>query len=109
MLPSPATATRDFARASTLDIFAEVYDNQTAAPHKVAIRSSVLGENGQVAFTAEDERDSSELQGKKGGYGYMAKIPLSGLSPGRYVLRVEAQARISKGATASRELEFRVR
>lgn len=109
VLPSPATATRDFARATTLAIFAEVYDNQISAPHKVAIKSTVIGENGQVAFTAEDERDSSELQGKKGGYGYMAKIPLSGLAPGRYVLRVEAQARISKGATASRELEFRVR
>lgn len=108
VLPAPATAVRDFARADSLAIFAEIYDNQPA-PHKVAIKTTVTGENGQAAFTNGDERSTSELQGKKGGFGYTTAVPLSGLAPGRYVLRVEAQAQVSNGGTASRELEFRVR
>ncbi len=109
VLPGPATATREFARSETLSLFAEIYDNQTAAPHKVAIKTSVMADNGQVAFTAGDERSSADLQGHKGGYGYTAAIPLSALPPGRYVLRVEAQTQLSNGGTAARELEFRVR
>ncbi|MDQ3214221.1 MAG: hypothetical protein M3Q85_16200, partial [Acidobacteriota bacterium] len=70
---------------------------------------SVLAGDGQVVFTAGDERSTDELQGKKGGYGYTARIPLSGVAAGRYVLRVEAQAQISNGGSAIRELEFRVR
>lgn len=108
VLPGPATATREFARGDTLSLFAEVYDNQSA-PHKVAIKTTVTGENGQAAFTTGDERSTSELQGKKGGFGYTAAVPLAGLAPGRYVLRVEAQAQISNGDRAARELEFRVR
>jgi hypothetical protein len=61
-----------------------------------------------VVFTAGDERSTDELQGRTGGFGYTTNIPLSGLSPGRYVLRVEAHAQVSNGASASRELEFRV-
>jgi VWFA-related protein len=108
VLPAPATTTRDFPRDDTLALFAEIYDNETAR-HKVAIKASVLAGDGQVVFTAGDERSTEELQGKKGGFGYTTKIPLAAMAPGRYLLRVEAQALVSKGATVARELEFRVR
>jgi VWFA-related protein len=108
VLPAPATTTRDFSRDDTLALFTEIYDNETAR-HKVAIKASVLAGDGQVVFTAGDERSTEELQGKKGGFGYTTKIPLAAMSPGRYLLRVEAQALVSKGATVARELEFRVR
>jgi VWFA-related protein len=107
VLPAPATTTRDFPRADTLALFAEIYDNETAR-HKVAIKASVIAGDGQVVFTAGDERSTDELQGKKGGFGYTTKIPLAPFPPGRYLLRVEAQALVSKGATVARELEFRV-
>ncbi len=107
VLPAPATTTRDFPRADTLALFVEIYDNETAR-HKVAIKASVIAGDGQVVFTAGDERSTDELQGKKGGFGYTTKIPLTAFSPGRYLLRVEAQALVSKGATVARELEFRV-
>ena len=99
--------TRDFPRADTLALFAEIYDNETAR-HKVAIKASVIAGDGQVVFTAGDERSTDELQGKKGGFGYTTKIPLAPFPPGRYLLRIEAQALVSKGATVARELEFRV-
>ncbi len=109
VMPAPATATRDFARSETLSLFAEVYDNLSSTPHKVAIKTAVLGENGQTVFTAGDERSSAELQGQKGGFGYTAAVPLAGLARGRYVLRVEAKAQLSNGGAVTRELEFRVR
>jgi VWFA-related protein len=109
VLPASPTAIRDFPRSDTLALFAEVYDNQTRAVHRVAITTTVAGDDGRVLFTADDERSSQELQGKKGGYGYTAKIPLAQLAPGRYVLRVEARTLLTNGGTAARELEFRVR
>jgi VWFA-related protein len=109
VLPSSPTAIREFPRSDTLALFAEVYDNQTRAAHRVAITTTVAGDDGRVLFTTDDERSSQELQGKKGGYGYTAKIPLAQLAPGRYVLRVEARTLLTNGGTAARELEFRVR
>jgi VWFA-related protein len=109
VLRGSPTAIREFPRSDTLALFAEVYDNQTAAAHRVAITTTVTADDGRVVFTTGDERASQELQGKKGGYGYLAKIPLAELTPGRYVLRVGARTLLAKGGTAARELEFRVR
>jgi hypothetical protein len=100
---------REFPQSDTLSLFAEVYDNQTRVTHRVAITTSVVGDDGRVLFTTDDERSSKELEGKKGGYGYTTKIPLKQLAPGRYVLRVDAKTLLSNGGTAMRELEFRVR
>jgi hypothetical protein len=109
VLPAPATAIREFPQSDTLALFTEIYDNQVSTRHNVAIKTSVLAGDGQVVFTAGDSRNTDELQGKKGGFGYTASVPLAGVAPGRYVLRVEAQAQVSNGASVSRELEFRVR
>jgi hypothetical protein len=100
---------REFPQNDTLAIFAEVYDNLTKTPHRVSITSTILADNGTVVFEAEGERRSEELKGASGGYGHTATIPLKGLAPGRYVLRVEARTLLADGATASREVEFRIR
>jgi VWFA-related protein len=109
VLPAPATAIRMFPQSDTLSIYAEVYDNQNNTPHRVAITSTVLADDGRVMFTASDERSSADLQGKKGGYGYQQQIPLTQFSPGRYVLRIQARSLASNNVTAAREVEFRVR
>ena len=109
VLPGPATAIRTFPRSDTLSIFAEVYDNRNTSPHRVAIASTVLADDGRVMFTASDERSSADLQGKTGGYGYQQQIPLTGLAPGRYVLRIEARNLSSTSITTAREVEFHVR
>jgi hypothetical protein len=109
VLPASPTAIREFPSSDTLAVFAEVYDNETRTPHRVSITTQVVADDGRVLFATEDERASQELQGRKGGYGYTAAVPLAKLSPGRYVLRVEARTLLAKGGTASRELEFRVR
>lgn len=109
VLPAAPTAIRDFPRGDTLAIFAEVYDNQPAPPHRVSIASAILAEDGREMFASADERSSEELQGKKGGYGYTRDFALGQLPPGRYVLRVTARSLLSNGGTATREVEFRVR
>jgi VWFA-related protein len=109
VLPGAPTAIREFPRADTLALFAEVYDNQTSTPHRVAISSSLIADDGRVVVAASDERSSGELQGKKGAYGYTREIPLSQIAPGRYVLRIEARTLLANGATATREVELRVR
>jgi hypothetical protein len=109
VLPNAPTAIRQFPPNDSLALFAEVYDNQTAARHRVAITSSVLADDGRVMLAASDERSSDELQWKKGGYGYTRELSLAQLPPGRYVLRVEARTLLANGGTASREVEFAIR
>ena len=109
VLPAAPTAIRTFPRDDKLAVFAEVYDNQSSTPHRVAITSSLIADDGRVVFSASDERGSDELQGKKGGYGYTREIALSPFAPGRYVLRIEARTLLASGATAAREVELRVR
>jgi VWFA-related protein len=109
VLPGPPTAMREFPSNDQLAIFAEVYDNLPKTLHRVAITASVLADDGKVVFSRADERSSDELKGAVGGYGYTGTIPLSGLGPGRYVLRVEAKSLVGKGDSVSREVEFRVR
>lgn len=109
VLPVAATALRDFPAGDTLSVFAEVYDNKAGTRHAVEIKTTVTFDDGKVVFRASDQRRTEEIQGKTGGFGHTVKIPLAQYRPGRYVLRIEAKALMSEGATAARELEFRVR
>lgn len=108
VLPAPPIGQRVFPQNDELALFAEVYDNSGNSSHKVDIVTSVLTDEGRVLFKTEETRDSSELQGAKGGYGYTARVPLSDISPGIYVLNVEARSRLGRDTTAVRQVEFRV-
>jgi VWFA-related protein len=109
VLPMPPTASREFRAADTLSTFAEIYDNQAQPPHKVDITTTVLTDDGRTVFNTAEERNSAELQGKSGGYGVTAKIPLAGFTPGLYVLKVDATSRAGKPTTITREVPFRIR
>jgi VWFA-related protein len=108
VLPAPATAMRQFSQNDALAIFAEIYDNEPQTAHQVDITTTVLTDEGTTAFTTREERSSSELQGKKGGYGHTTQIPLKDLSPGLYVLKVEAKSRLGNQPSVSREVPFRI-
>jgi VWFA-related protein len=108
VLPGPPIALRQFPQNDEIALFTEVYDNQAASPHKVDILTTVTSDDGKVLIKAEDERDSAELGGANGGYGYTARVPLASLAPGAYVLTVEARSRLGDGATARRQTEFTV-
>jgi VWFA-related protein len=110
LLPGPPTTRREFYNIDTLAVYAEVYDNiNSATPHTVDISTRVISESGPEVFKAEDARSSKDLQASKGGgYGYTAQVPLKDLAPGRYVLRVEAKARLKDAETITRDVPFTI-
>ena len=108
VLPGPPVALRAFPRDDELAVFAEVYDNAASSPHKVDITTTITSDDAKVVFKTDEERSSTDIQGKRGGYGYEARVPLRDLAPGIYVLKVEARSRLGQGATASREVQFTV-
>jgi VWFA-related protein len=108
VLPAPPIALRTFPQNDELALFAEIYDNSGKTPHKVDIVTSVLTDEGKVVFKTEDERDSSELGGGKGGYGYSTRVPLSEIPPGLYVLSVDAKSRLGNDTAATRQVMFRI-
>jgi len=109
ILPASPTAMREFPSGDQLTLAVDVYDNKVATPHRVEIRTSVTADDGNVVFNSSDERRTEELKGVNGTYGHVATVPLKGVAPGRYVLRVEAKSTLSNGGTAAREVEFTVR
>jgi VWFA-related protein len=107
MLPGPMTTWRDFVQGDEIALFAELYDNIKQA-HKVDIETSLRSEGGQAVFETREERDSSELAGGPGGYGFTARVPLKEVPPGLYVLRVTGKARIGDQEQVTRETVVRV-
>jgi VWFA-related protein len=108
MLPAPPIALRAFPQNDEIALFAEVYDNAGASPHKVDISTTVTTDEGKVLFKTDEVRDSADLGGKRGGYGYTTRIPLKDLAPGSYVLKVEARSRLGNTPPVARELQFTV-
>ena len=104
----PPVAERTFLRGDELAVFAEVYDNDVKAPHVVDITTTVVSEDGRNVFKSAEERASSELQGKPGGYGHQARFNTKELAPGTYLLTVEAKSRTSNKPAVGRTVQFKV-
>lgn len=104
VLPGAPVATRSFPQNDEIALFAEVYDNAANTPHKVDIATTITTDEGQVLFKDEEPRDSSDLGGKKGGYGYAVRIPLKDVPPGNYVLTVTAKSRLKDAPGAERQI-----
>jgi hypothetical protein len=108
VLPAPPIGQRVFPPNDELALFAEIYDDGRAAAHKVDIQATVKSDVGTVLYQNKEERDSSELKGQRGGYGYTARIPLTDFEPGRYVLIVEARSRLSEQTAVTRQVSFSI-
>jgi hypothetical protein len=108
VLPASPVALRSFPQDDELAIFAEIYDNSASSPHKVDITATVTTDEGRVMFKTDEQRDSSDLGGKSGGYGFSAKIPMKELAPGPYVLTVSARSRIGSNTTVQRQVRINV-
>ena len=108
VLPGPPVASRSFPQNDDVAMFVEVYDNEASKPHKVDIVTTVSTDEGAVVAKTEEVRDSSELQGRRGGYGYATRIATKGLTPGSYVLTVSARSRLGNAPAAERRVQFTV-
>jgi hypothetical protein len=111
LLPGPVIATREFATDDELALFAEFYENApNAQPHRLDIATTVRSEDGRVVYENREERQSGELQGGRGGYGYEVRIPLSEIGPGTFVIHVEGRSRIGdRDNGVGRDILIRVR
>jgi VWFA-related protein len=108
-LPGPPSATREFPHGDELALFAEVYDNDLKSPHTVDITTTVVGEDGKTMYSTSEERQSSELAGKPGGYGHVARFSTKDFPPGIYILTVEGKSRAGKTPPrASRSIQFKI-
>ena len=75
--------------AQQLSLSGTVRDNAGVIPGATVVLSSggsqvstVTTDEGAVVSKTEEVRDSSELQGRRGGYGYATRIATKGLTPG---------------------------
>jgi VWFA-related protein len=109
ILPGSPAAVREFPTGDQLALAIDIYDNKASTPHRVDVRTSLTADDGKVVFSNREERRTEELKGAGGTFGHVATIPLNGVAPGRYVLRVEAQSSLSNATVAAREIEIRVR
>jgi VWFA-related protein len=107
-LPASPVAIRAFPQNDEIALFAEVYDNAGGTPHKVDISTTITSDEGKQLFKSNEERDSADLGGKSGGYGYMTKIPLKDIAPGNYVLTVSARKRLGNATPAERQVRIAV-
>jgi len=108
LLPAPPTTAREFTSRDQLTVLAEVYDNIGAVGHAVDITTTLRSDGGETVFSNGETRRSSELTGSRGGYGYTSKVPLAGLAPGLYVLKVEARASLGDPRSIAREVAIRI-
>jgi len=104
VLPGPPAALRSFPQNDEIALFAEIYDNAGGAAHKVDITTTVTTDEGRVLFKDEETKDSADLGGKKGGFGYSTKVPMKDLEPGRYVLTVSAKSRLGNSSAVDRQV-----
>ncbi len=108
-LPGPPVATRSFTQDDQLTLFGEVYDNdQSSAVHEVTIITTLRSDTGAALRTTTDRRSSVERDGRSGGYGFIAGMPLDDLQPGLYVIHVEARSEFGARPSAGRDIQIRV-
>jgi VWFA-related protein len=108
VLPGPPISLRAFPQNDEIVLFTEVYDNEGGKPHKVDITTTITTDEGRVLFKTDETRDSADLGGARGGYGYTTKIPMQELAPGKYVLKVEGKSRLGNTPAAVREVRIEV-
>ncbi|MGH9255886.1 MAG: VWA domain-containing protein [Vicinamibacterales bacterium] len=111
LLPGPPATLREFEANDQIALFTEFYENApNAPPHTIDLGTTVRAEDGRVVFENREQRSSTDLQGKSGGYGYAVRFPLTEFAPGTYVIRVEGRTRAGGAdAPVGRDVLIRVR
>lgn len=111
--PPPESATaeisvdRRFERTSALRYLVFVYNARAAgAAPDVTLQTQIFG-GGRELFAAPPARVSAEGQ-EASRLAYAAEVPLAGLPPGRYTLRVTVNDRAAK-ATAAQRVGFTIK
>jgi VWFA-related protein len=108
-LPGNVSATRHFMTGELLGLYVEAYENlHNATPHTVTFTAELRADGGTAVRRVSEERSSTELQGKRGGYGFNAQLRLDEVAAGLYVIHVEARANVGDRPTVSKDIQIRV-
>jgi hypothetical protein len=101
VLPGPATSRREFPVGDKLSFYAEIYDNSMSKePGMIDANVRLTSEDGVEVFAAADSVRSKP----KGEHSIIAAdLTLEDLTPGRYVLHVDAQLHGSASTPVARE------
>jgi VWFA-related protein len=102
------TTTRAFATGDRVSVYAEVYDDSGSKPHSLDLKVEIRGEHEDVTTVITVSRLSDDLKSTGGTLRLDSQLPLAKLTPGRYVLQVEAKSS-GGGNTLTRSVPFRVR
>jgi hypothetical protein len=122
-LPVVPTPRREFEAGETLTVFTEVYESRLrlehspsrgtsadpgdAGDHTTNVSVELRADDGSILQTVAALR-SSDPQ-RAGTHTFVARLPLTDVPSGRYVIRVKARANIGEPDTAAREIAIRVR
>jgi len=106
MLPTPPTTVRRFETGDVVTAYAEVYDGREPA-RELVIATRVASVDGREVLRTARLRASSERAAGEGGLGQRVDVPLADVSPGRYVLQIQARPTLGDD-TVSREIAFEV-
>jgi hypothetical protein len=109
LLPGSPAVIRDFNRSDEIGMLVEIYDTKLNTPHDIDIITTIVGEDGKEAYRHEDRRTSAEVQGMQGAFGYLLNVRLADMTPGAYLLRVEARSRLDVDRAVARETTFKIR
>jgi len=102
-LPTPPTVVRTFAPGEVLTAYAEIYDNVTQSPHRLDVVTTIKPANsdGNVFSQSSEAAAAQSIP-------YLVEVPLKGLAPGAYVLRVEVRSRLGNGPGVFRDVPLTI-
>jgi VWFA-related protein len=108
VLPAPPVVTRTFQRSDSLTWFVEVYDSSGRSAHTINYTATVL--DARDGRTLAEARDSRVVEAGRSSpaEGFTTSLPLAGVTPGTYVLRVEASSTVGEHSTR-RDVLFEVK
>ena len=95
VLPTPATSRRVFGQSDVLTAFAEIYVNSSSNPSRLEVTTRLINESGADASASTDILTDKVPNPNNGAttYNLTKQIPLQGVQPGQYLLRIEARDR----------------
>ncbi len=105
----PPAVTRSFSANDQLTLFGEVYDNtRSDTAREVSMTTTLRNATGVVVRTAASKASPARADSRVGVSRFIAQMRLADLTPGRYVLRVEARGNFGDKPSASRDIPILV-
>jgi len=93
LLGAPPTSRREFDRTETLAWLTEIYDNARQS-RQFDVATRLIDENGRDVFTSREAlANGADASNKWTTFAYTGRVPLKGIAPGRYLMRIEARDR----------------